>query len=417
MKELYLSNYSLDILNDESLNLTNYKEIDISNYGLEIVSKELLALTLKKSFFVSNMSIEILHPYSDTIVESFSYYFQGQVLENSTFINRDIFSYNQNTLLLLTSTTSDNGNFLLKHLDNDIYFLICKDDSTGLSYNHLIIASMVPDIINTYGMAENNPGLSAYDIKLKNPAATYSGLYWIKPSGYSQAIQIFCDMSTQGGGWTLCLRWDRDFPAGSRYLPLNVLRSNIDIANLVYTNAICSSQCSSINIIPLISAGAKMFMHIGIDIYDTVWKHVYFSEIYQAVIDNPSNIFDPTFDTNTSSRAGTIVRSSYLLRNRWFDYDMTSTPPPNTDFDYVYDYYLDAGPGQAMFTVNSDTGAIYSSHQNSSCTEAYAPRVLWGFFGKDNSLPTNDRNSKHLVGTYGNSTSPPNCRFNLMFIR
>lgn len=51
------------------------------------------------------------------------------------------------------------------------------------------------------GLSQGSPATSASAILAANPAAT-SGLYWIKPSGYTgDAFQVYCDMSTASGGW------------------------------------------------------------------------------------------------------------------------------------------------------------------------------------------------------------------------
>lgn len=53
------------------------------------------------------------------------------------------------------------------------------------------------------GNSSDNPAESAAQIKSWNPNAT-SGLYWIKPTGYTgSAQQIYCDMDYDGGGWML----------------------------------------------------------------------------------------------------------------------------------------------------------------------------------------------------------------------
>ncbi|XP_013380941.1 uncharacterized protein LOC106152022 [Lingula anatina] len=71
---------------------------------------------------------------------------------------------------------------------------------------------MPADRSNTDGAASNlgdseaDPGTNCTDILQSRPEAE-SGVYWISTGG--QAFQVFCDMDSDGGGWTLV--WSYNF--------------------------------------------------------------------------------------------------------------------------------------------------------------------------------------------------------------
>lgn len=55
------------------------------------------------------------------------------------------------------------------------------------------------------GSSAANAGISALSIKQLTGTNT-SGLYWVKPPGQATALQVYCDMVTEGGGWMLVAR-------------------------------------------------------------------------------------------------------------------------------------------------------------------------------------------------------------------
>lgn len=54
------------------------------------------------------------------------------------------------------------------------------------------------------GSTDENPATSCREVLTDNPTSP-SGPYWIKAPGYP-AMQLFCEMETKGGGWTMILK-------------------------------------------------------------------------------------------------------------------------------------------------------------------------------------------------------------------
>ena len=59
------------------------------------------------------------------------------------------------------------------------------------------------DSSDVKGLTKENPGKSCRDILDTSRTTLKSGSYWIQPDGDSFPVLSYCDMSFQGGGWTL----------------------------------------------------------------------------------------------------------------------------------------------------------------------------------------------------------------------
>ncbi len=73
---------------------------------------------------------------------------------------------------------------------------------------NLVIFIITPSVASAIPLGSGiaNPGYSAKQILMSDAAST-SGLYWIDPdgAGATNPFQIFADMDTAGGGWTMGL--------------------------------------------------------------------------------------------------------------------------------------------------------------------------------------------------------------------
>ncbi len=115
---------------------------------------------------------------------------------------------------------------------------------TATGYGQTEVSSVrTLTIAEQYGQVAGDPGASCKDI-LDQGYSTGSGIYWIDPTTV-EPVRVYCDMVTQGGGWTL-VTWGYDAVAGGTevyYVPdanqgatdpeTRVDRGSIDVRDMV----------------------------------------------------------------------------------------------------------------------------------------------------------------------------------------
>lgn len=115
----------------------------------------------------------------------------------------DYFSDSVSATLTVIKVTVVNKNGLVSDTNKNY---VSRNGATGAKTGLSIYGESIHTMSSGDGLTAGRPGSSAYQIKQDYPGSP-DGLYWISNPAINggTAFQIYADMTTDGGGWTLIL--------------------------------------------------------------------------------------------------------------------------------------------------------------------------------------------------------------------